>query len=210
MKGYNKKLCSLAFTSIIFVAVFSSGCIDTRFNSDEERLTAKTAFQLAFEDANESMEGKLTVEEAWLGRMVGEGVNNDGYAKRWRCSFSIPKNHTHRIYFRYAVDGDESIELRNRETSQINNGNPIENWIIDSDEAVEVGKSNQKIERYLNKYDRASIEGMRLYMRDEYSKNDWIWMIHWSYSGGIFGDPVHAEIIINARNGEVIEVDADE
>jgi len=215
MKGYNKKLCSLAFSSIILLAVFSSGCIDIRFNSDEERLTAKTTFQLAFEDANESMERKLTVEEVRIGQIWGS-ANNDGYGKRWHCSFSIPKNHTHRIGFDYTIYEDESIELINKKTSQINNGNPIENWTIDSDEAVEIAKQESQIESYLDEYPRAGLR-MDLMMwerrlpdgRENPNRDSATWVIGWEYMGGMFEDPAHAQVFINANTGEVLYADAD-
>jgi len=181
----------------------------------EDDLKEGTSFREAFEDANESMERKLTIEEVRIGQIWGS-ANNDGYGKRWHCSFSVPKNHTHRIGFDYTVYGDESIELINKRTYPKTNGNPIENWTIDSDEAVEIAKQEPEIESYLDEYPRASL-GMTLKMwerlpdgRESPNQDSATWSIGWEYMGGMFEDPAHARVFINANTGEVLYVDGDE
>lgn len=205
MERYSKKIITvIVLSSILFTSMFL-GCLDNKKNNTQ-KITAKNAFNLSLNKANQSIEENPT--KTRIGQIWGGGINGDGKASVWHCSFSIVKNSTHLNYFYYKVYGNKSLDLIEKEVRNISGGNPLKNWTLDSDEAMDVAKENPKISEYLNEYDDAEVDHMQLDMWGEYSKDDAVWIISWMYNAGL-DNPKNARAIINAHTGEVLYAEAD-
>lgn len=85
--------------------------------------------------------------------------------------------------------------------------NPLENWSIDSDSAVEIAKLNEEVSNYLSKYPGAKIDRIA-FVGENTRTNGCLMNIEWT-DPGFADDPHSARIWIDATNGEVIDVEAD-
>ncbi|MFW6142024.1 MAG: hypothetical protein ACOC53_05635 [Candidatus Saliniplasma sp.] len=186
--------------TLLLISLMTSGCIEIK--DDPEGLTALEGIDLAEEVASNWSENAVLVYVGKSGSMVSGGVYS-----RWGYRYAASSNVSNSVeQIGIAVNADMTYTIREFEGTL--HHHPIYNWNIDSDEAYETAKDNDQIQEFFSKYERTDVERFTLFGGE--GDSDPTWKIHWSYSGGIFGDPVHAEIRINARTSEVIEVDADE
>lgn len=198
---HTKKRLFCLFALFVLLSQFTSGCIEIRRTDSPETMSAMQAKDIV--DEYIQWDDNYTVSHIRKGGMVSE----DGESECWFVVYSLKGNIGEMVdTIEYKVYIDDVIEIPRSKSKYV--GDVTINWSIDSPEALAIARNNEHISEWLSKYKRATIETMSFGLNREISP-DPIWGIHWSYSGGIFGDPVHAEIIINARNGEVIEVDAD-
>ena len=136
--------------------------------------------------------------------------DSSGRASKWSYKYIslsttiIDENITkyERAYVYVMSNGTITVKTAFRVKDEI--GEPILNWTIDSDQAVEIAKENSEIKEYLSKYSKAQL-GLNLRMEDEYPNNA-IWSIGWADQGW-FDDPHNAHIVIDAHTGEVLEVE---
>ncbi|MFW6142026.1 MAG: PepSY domain-containing protein [Candidatus Saliniplasma sp.] len=201
---------------MILLLTSLSGCIEINSDKEKETMTALQAYNIAKEIANEQYDDSILV-------LVGLGGYSDGKGGAYRWSFRcyspstliIEDNVSYYQRMYIYVYADDNTENQTRYITKSSFSNPIENWTIDSDEAVEIAKQEPQIESYLDEYPGASL-GMTLKMweklpdgRENPNQSSATWSIGWSDSGGYFGDPAHARVFINANTGEVLYVDAD-
>jgi len=201
---------------IILLLTTLSGCIEINSDEEKETMPALQAYEIAEEIAKEWYDDSVLV-------LVGLGGYSDGRggAHRWSFRYYSPStliiednvSYYKRMYI--YVYADNETETQTAYIAKSSFSDPIGNWTIDSDEAVEIAKQIPEIESYLDEYSRASL-GMTLKMwerlpdgRENPNQDSATWSIGWSDSGGIFGDPAHARVFINANTGEVLYVDAD-
>lgn len=186
--------------TLLLISFMKSGCIEIRDNPDG--ITALEGLEVAEEVALNWSENAILIGVRKGGSIVSGGVYSS-----WSYSYAASDNVSTQVE-KFGVGVNADMTYNTREYEGTLRHNPIYNWTIDSDEVYEIAMGNENIKEFLSKYERATVERFTLFGGE--GGSDPIWKIHWSYSGGIFGDPVHAEIRINARTGEVIEVDADE
>jgi len=184
---------------LLLITVSLSGYVNGENEKveDIEDISAKEGLQIAEEAAMEWNADSILVYVMKSSTMINEGTFSAWGYKYW--------NETSNECLGVKAYGNGTVTTR--ETGYYKE-NPIYNWNIDSDEAYEIAIENDEIQEYLSTFERAYIERFTLFGGE--GDSDPTWKIHWSYSGGIFRDPKHAEIRINARNGEVVGVGADE
>jgi len=196
----NNKYKKYGIILILVLIMFSMGCIE--FDSNEERIAAHRAKEITDEYVSKLNESYIFVQ------VRSGSVNEHGLAKYWFVVYSMEGNIgdlTDTIELKVYSDG-EVIEIPRSNSRYV--GDASQNWVIDSSEAVSISRSNSTVKRWLSEYDDGDIERIGLGLNKEFSDNP-IWVINWS-SWGLFDDPKHLRVILDAHTGEVIEVDADE
>ena len=204
MKRYKKII--LSFVCILTVVMIIGTLIYSCLEKKEDLITAIEGKFIADELAKEWYNDALLVE---VGQIGGGHDDNNGKDSRWYYKYvSHSTNITEkniikyeRLYVYVMSNGTTTNETAFRIREDI--GKPIERWIIDSDQAVKIAKENPKISEFLSKYKGAHV-GLNLRMEDEYPNA--IWSIGWSHQG-FMDDPHNANIVIDATNGEILEVD---
>ena len=203
------------FVIIILLLISLSGCIEINSDEEKETMTALQAYEIAEETAKEWYDDSVLI-------LVGLGGYSDGRggAHRWSFRYYSPSNYIDHndnatkyasAYIYIYANNDTDIV----EDFSIIYDKTITNWTIDSDEAVEIAKQEPQIESYLDGYPGAGL-GMSLKMwerlpdgRENPNQDSATWSIRWEHMGGMFDDPAHARVFINANTGEVLYVDAD-
>jgi len=183
---------------LLLISLMTSGCIEIK--DDSEGITALEGLEVAEEVALNWSENAILIGVRKGGSIVSGGVYSS-----WSYSYAASDNVSTRVE-KFGVGINADMTYNTREYEGTLRHNPIYNWNIDSDEAYETAKDNDEIQEFLSKYERATVERFTLFGGE--GGSDPAWKIHWSSMRG-FADPKHAEIRINARTGEVIEVDAD-
>jgi len=84
----------------------------------------------------------------------------------------------------------------------------LHNWSVDSIESVSIAKSNPEISEFLSSYPNAKIERI-VFIGEIIRSNGCLMNIQWS-DPGFMDNPHSARIWIDATNGEVIDVEADD
>ena len=196
-----KTFCCLII-ALLLISLMTSGCIEIK--EDPEGITAKEGLNLAEEVASDWSENATLVIVNKGSSMVSKGSFTAWGYGYYHMNESIESGrdkfdlYTIRVYSDMTFESRETLNTTARQS-------PIYNWNKDSDEAYEIAMENESIKEFLSEYSRASVSGFTLFGGE--GGSDPAWKIHWSSMRG-FADPKHAEIRINARNGEVIEVDA--
>lgn len=188
-------------SSLLMFALVSSGCFQSE--SDKNRITAQEGFEKA-KDLSDSQNEKAVLESV----ACLDSPKKGGKSPRWSFDYIAPLENGTYVTSDIIINGDlkGEVSIGGYVNKSKRTPKPLLNWTIDSDEAYDIAKENQKISGYLDEYDDAEVDQMQLDMWEEYSKDDAIWIIKWR-SGGL--GPRWAEIVINAHTGDVLHVEAD-
>ena len=207
-----KLKCLTVLFLLSLLSLSFSGCLS---ENDINTISALDGRRIADEIA------KDWKEDARLIEIASFGGSNNGEFEKWRYVYFSPSdnitedNTTKFNSIGIFVKGNEEIDKFDKNYIRYHYHESIKNWAIDSDEAVEIAKQEPLIESYLDEYSRASL-GMTLMMwerlpdgRENPNRDSATWSIGWEYMGGMFEDPAHARVFINANTGDVLYVDAD-
>jgi len=130
---------------------------------------------------------------------MGE-IYRDGKCEKWGYSYSNNNSNINQSKgFVITVFADFTYVTGERESPP--SPHPIIIWKIDSDDAIQIAKSNPEITQWLDKYNNANIQSMVLTANSNASG----WGIAWN-DPGFMDDPHTAVININAITGEVLDV----
>jgi len=210
MKELRKKIYSFITLIMVVLIMIFSGCIEINQDEEFQTISAKDAFESIDEVLINNYHSNLSYLISVNDQMM---TTERGLSKGWSFYYYIFLNETHfrsvsiKIFASSDIEIFEYEKIHNIMDTDISIKG-IQNWIIDSDEAMDIATGNETISEFIKKYEDANIDDMRLVMRERYSEDDAIWVIWWSYMKG-WDDPVNAQIVINANTGEVLYVDAD-
>ena len=127
---------------------------------------------------------------------IGE-INSDGTAYKWRYTYANESNSLEVI-----IDSNGGYQMNELENPPSNA--QIINWTLDSDKIIEIAYSNSIISQYLAEYRQVDLQSIAFAAR----LNSSVCSIEW-VDWGFMDDPHSARIWIDATNGEVIDVEAD-
>ena len=201
MKKYTLTIIGITLLIVIFLCIYY-----LTFCNEHSVITAMEGRSISDKVAEEWHNDAVLVE---VGQIGGGYDDDNGKDSHWYYKYiSLSTNITEKNitkYERLYVYVMSSGITKNETAFHVREviGGPIENWIIDSVQAVSIAKENPKIGEFLSKYKGAQL-GLNLRMEDEYPNA--IWSIGWSHQG-FMDDPHNANIVIDATNGEILEVD---
>ena len=130
--------------------------------------------------------------------------NDHGFYQKWRYKYWDGKSYTQNSCIEIEVSKDYA-EIIRYTNLYIENERPISNWLVNSNNAYAIGVNNYNISSWLSKYSDANTDGFSLYGAYENNTNP-LWVINW-HSPGFMDNPHNARIVIDATNGNIIDVE---
>ncbi|MHA2277230.1 MAG: hypothetical protein ACXAC2_15760 [Candidatus Kariarchaeaceae archaeon] len=191
-------LISIVLIVIIILSIIIS--IDNLKNDDEEKgITAMEGKEIAENIAREWNRDAVLVYM----RDASEMINNGHYLK-WRYKYWNNKTYNDTSCIEIEIYSEKTVIIDYTKLYE-QNERPISNWKIDSNRAYDIAVDDAKIKEWLSEYDDEKVDGFSLYGSYDNTTNP-CWVIHW-YSPGFMDDPHNAHIVIDATNGNILEVD---
>lgn len=196
-------LILLICISVLFVNLIS-GC----FDSDTSKYNEKSAIELPKMTEIEAKEivdniAKDWKEESQLYTVIG-GYEGWEFWYRYYYMENNSKNIS-RTKLLFIFIFDNGTIGKKKESETIGLINHIENWTINSNEAMKIAKNDPDVGKFLEKYPKVAFRDIWLDME---STSTPVWYFRWEHDLGYDsseGNFYEAEIKINATSGEVIE-----
>jgi len=183
--------------TIVIIMIIASIIIGTKRSN--KGITAMEGREIADNLAN------IWNSSAILVNVMGMGVQySDGTCSEWGYSYSsnhLDVNQSKGFLITVYVNGSYITGEVEHPPSPLS----LQNWSIDSIEAVSIAKSNSEVSEFLQSYPNAKIERI-VFIGENIQSNGCLMNIQWSYNAWI-DDPHDIRIWIDATNGDIIDVE---